>query len=378
MTTISQRDDMMRITDVQVDMLRLPLPNPMLSGSSGGAGGEPRRTIDVPICIIGTDHDLQGLGFGWTLMGGGTAIARFLEDDVAPLLIGREVQVHGIIEHLALKLQSVARAGVGRQAIATVDIALWDLLGKKAGMPVWQLLGGTRSEVPVYGSDGGWLYMSAAEIASAATAYLDQGMFGIKMKVGHDDVRIDVDRVETVMKALPDSAWVAVDANQQWSYEQSLYASEAFADLGVAWLEEPLICEDVAGHARLVEKARLPIAAGENLSSRHEFVHYIESGAIDVLQPDVCRIGGISETAAVIGLGRASGRSVAPHHMMELSQHLACGVMTEGPIEYMPWLNAIFEGTVTIENGVLLAPEQPGLGLDVSDEQRRRFSLIGR
>lgn len=368
----------MKITDVQADMLRLPLPNPMLSGSSGGVGGKPKRNIDVPICLIETDQGHTGLGFGWTLMGGGTAVARFLEEDVAPYLIGQEVHVHAIVQNLTLKLQSMARAGIGRQAIGAVDIALWDLLGKEAGLPIWRLLGGTRTEVPVYGSDGGWLYMSPEEIASAARDYLDQGMYGIKMKVGHENVQIDIDRVETIMDALPDGTWLAVDANQQWTYEQALYAADAFADLGVAWLEEPFLCEDIPSHARLVQKARLPIAAGENLSNRFEFQTYIDCGAIDILQPDVCRIGGITETAAVIGQGQATGRAIAPHHMMELSQHLTCGLMTEGPIEYMPWLNAIFEGGVTIENGMLTAPLSPGLGLEVTEEQRKAFSILSR
>lgn len=368
----------MKITDVQADMLRLPLPNPMLSGSSGGVGGKPRRHIDIPVCMIETDQGHAGLGFGWTLMGGGTAVTQFLQDDVAPYLIGREVHVHALVQELTLKLQSMARAGIGRQAIGTVDIALWDLLGKEASLPVWRLLGGTRTEVPVYGSDGGWLYMSPEEIASAASDYLDQGMFGIKMKVGHDDPHVDVDRVETIMDALPDGTWLAVDANQQWTYEQALYACDAFADLGVAWLEEPLICEDVPGHARLVQKARLPIATGENLSNRFEFQHYVDSGAVDILQPDVCRIGGITETAAVIALGQATGRAVAPHHMMELSQHLACGLMMEGPIEHMPWLDAIFGDALTFDGGRLIAPIKPGLGLEITEEQHREFSIMNR
>lgn len=367
---------MMKITDVQADCLRLPLPNPMLSGSSGGVGGKPRRHIDVPICLIETDQGHTGLGFGWTLMGGGTAVAQFLKEDVAPYLIGQDIHVHAIVQNLTVKLQSMARAGIGRQAIGAVDIALWDLLGKEAGLPVWRLLGGTRTEVPVYGSDGGWLYMAPEEIAEAANRYLDQGMFGVKMKVGHENPQTDVDRVEEILDSLPDGAWLAVDANQQWTYEQALYAADAFADLGVAWLEEPFMCEDISSHARLVQKARLPIAAGENLSDRFEFQNYVEMRAIDILQPDVCRIGGITETAAVVGLGQATGRAVAPHHMMELSQHLTCGLMTEGPIEYMPWLNALFEGAVTIEDGMLKAPTKPGLGLEVTAEQRREFSIL--
>ena len=123
-------------------MLRLPLPNPMLSGSSGGVGGKPRRHIDIPICWIGTDQGQRGVGFGWTLMGGGTAVSHFLQHDIAPLLMEREVHVHAIVQDLTLKLQSMARSGIGRQAIGCVDTALWDILGQKAGMPVWQLLGG--------------------------------------------------------------------------------------------------------------------------------------------------------------------------------------------------------------------------------------------
>ena len=240
------------------------------------------------------------------------------------------------------KLQSVGRAGLVTQAQAAVDLALWDIKGKAANQPVWKLLGGMRADAPVYGSDGGWLYMSVDEMMAEFESYRSQGMFGVKMKIGHADPEIDIERVAEVRRRLGDGVWLAVDANQQWDYERAVRAGRAFEKLGVAWLEEPLICEDIVGHARLVQTLDIPIALGETLASRFEFASYIRENAVDTLQPDVIRAGGITECAKIVHLAEINGRAVAFHHVMEVSIHLVCGLLADGPIEYMPWIAAAF------------------------------------
>ena len=126
-------------------------------------------------------------------------------------------------------------------------------------------------------------------------------MFGVKMKVGHADPEIDVERVAPKSGSVwAKKPWLAVDANQQWNFDRALRAGRAFEKLGVAWLEEPLICDDVVGHARLVDKLDIPIALGETLASRFEFAAYIRAGAVDTLQPDIIRAGGITECAKIV------------------------------------------------------------------------------
>ncbi|GMQ90518.1 MAG: L-talarate/galactarate dehydratase [Gammaproteobacteria bacterium] len=366
----------MRIEKVEAQLLRLPLPRPMMSGSSSAARGGPVTHVNMSVVLITTDEGIRGLGYAWSLLGGGTATMRVLQDDFAPLLVGEDPLDHERLwRQLYRRLQSVGRHGLVIQAQAAIDLALWDIKGKVAAMPVYKLLGGTRERAPVYGSDGGWLYMSVSEMVSEFEAYLEQGMVGVKMKVGHDDPRVDVERVRQVREALGDQAWIAVDANQKWDYPTALRIGRELEQLGIAWFEEPLLCEDIPGHARLAADLDIPIALGETLGSRFEFAAYLRADAVDIVQPDVMRVGGLTETLKVVALADTAQRPVAPHHMMEVSIHVACGVMHAGLIEYMPWVAAAFARPVIIEDGHMVPPPEPGLGLELAEDVVARYRV---
>ena len=367
---------MMKITDVQTELLKMPLPRPMQSGSSSGAKGGPVGHIYMPLAIIRTDNGITGRGYGWTLLGGATAIKHIIQDDFVPLLVGEDaLDNERLWTKLNRRLQSVGRTGVVNQAQAAVDLALWDIKGKAAGMPVYKLLGGTRENAPVYGSDGGWLYMSVAEMIAAFEGYLNQGMMGVKMKLGHEDPRVDIDRVKQVRKALGDDIWIATDANQKWDYPTALTVGRELEQLGVAWFEEPLWCDDDPGHARLAAALDIPVAMGETLGSRYEFDAYIRSDAADILQPDICRVGGITEMIKIVTMGQVAGRPIAPHHMMESTIQVACGVMSSGPIEYMPWVSGAFAEPARIEDGRMFPPQKPGLGLEIPADIIKKFRV---
>ncbi len=341
----------------------------MLSGSSGGAKAKPIERINMPVVFIETDKGTIGTGFAWNHMGGSQALKSLLTEDVAPLLIGEDPLNHERLWHkIYRKLQSVGRAGLVTQAQAAVDLALWDIKGKDADMPVWQLLGGMRDRAAVYGSDGGWLYMTVDEMLDQFETYLSQGMMGVKMKVGNADPQIDIDRVSEVRARLGKNVWLTVDANQQWDFNTALLAGRAFEKLDVAWFEEPCLCDDIQSHARLADKLNIPIALGETLASRFEFMSYINSNAVDIVQPDIIRAGGITECVKIITLAEMTGRSVAPHHMMEASIHLICGSMKCGPVEFMPWIASAFTEPMRIEDGHMLAPRKAGLGLEIPDD----------
>ncbi|MDI6725561.1 MAG: mandelate racemase/muconate lactonizing enzyme family protein [Smithellaceae bacterium] len=366
----------MRIIEVRTELLRLPLPRPMQSGSSSGKKGGPVSHINMPLVFIATEDGNVGLGYAWSLLGGAQATRSVLRDDFAPLLIGEDALDHERLWHkLYRRLQSVGRHGLVTQAQAAVDLALWDLKGKIAGLPVYKLLGGTRESAPVYGSDGGWLYMSVAEMVAAFEGYLVEGMMGVKMKIGHDNPNIDIGRVREVRKALGDDAWIAVDANQKWDFPTAMRVGRELEQLGVAWFEEPLLCEDIPGHARLAAALDIPIAMGETLGSRFEFDAYLRAGAVDILQPDIIRVGGMTEMVKVVTMADIAQLPVAPHHMMESTIHVACGVMTAGPIEYMPWVAAAFAEPSLIKNGQMLPPQKPGLGLEIPEEMIERYGV---
>jgi L-alanine-DL-glutamate epimerase-like enolase superfamily enzyme len=367
---------MARITEVRAELLHMPLPRPMQSGSSGGKKGGPVTHIYMPVVFITTEDGTRGLGYAWSLLGGATATRCVLRDDFEPLLIGEDALDHERLwNKLYRRLQSVGRHGLVTQAQAAVDLALWDIKGKICGLPLYKLLGGRRESAPVYGSDGGWLYMSVSEMVAAFEGYLAEGMMGVKMKIGHEDPRIDIDRVRQVRRALGDDVWLAVDANQKWDFPTAMWVGRELEQLGVAWFEEPLLCEDIPGHAKLAAALDIPIAMGETLGSRFEFDAYLRANAVDVLQPDIIRVGGITETVKVATMADVAQLPMAPHHMMESTIHVACGVMASGPIEYMPWVAAAFAEPADIRNGVMFPPYKPGLGLEIPEETVQRFRI---
>jgi L-alanine-DL-glutamate epimerase-like enolase superfamily enzyme len=366
----------MRITHFESHLLRIPLSRPVTS-LAGGEHGSRLDHIFMLIVYADTDAGHRGLGFAYALQGGGRALKVIADDDLAPLLVGEDPLDH---ERLGAKvywrLQSIGRRGLVAQAYSAVDLALWDLKGKIAGQPLYKLLGGARESAPVYGSDTGWLWMSPEEIVETSRPYLDQGMMGIKVKVGNSDPEVDADRVTRIREALGEDVWLAVDANQRYDYGTALSMGHFFEEeIGADWFEEPISCEDIEGHVRLSERLEIPIALGETLFSQDEFKNYLERGAVEIVQPDVTRLGGLTAFLKVAALTESHHRSIAPHLLPEVAVHLACGLPQVRMVEYMPWLFPAFVEPPAMVDGKMVPPKRPGLGLEISHEGVEKYRL---
>ncbi len=361
----------MRITRVDSQLLRVPTSPPRASPAEDRAGRS--SAIVVLLVHLETDAGLRGLGFAYALQSSGRALLALAEDDLAPLVQDEDPLNH---ERLAakvyLRLQSVGRRGLVMQAYSAFDVALWDLKGKAANLPLHKLLGGARESAEVYGSDTAWLWMSPEQIVDASREYVAQGV-GIKVKVGAN-AEEDYDRLTRIREALGDDAWIAVDANQRYDYATALAMGHFFEEeVGAAWYEEPLSCEDVEGHVRLASKLEVPIAAGETLFGRDEFERYLGRAALDVLQPDVTRLGGLTPFLKVAALAEQCQRPVAPHLLPEVAVHLACGLPQVTIVEYMPWLYPLFANPPRIADGRLAPPTGPGLGLEVDPDAVAKY-----
>jgi L-alanine-DL-glutamate epimerase-like enolase superfamily enzyme len=365
----------MRITQLETQLLRLPLSRPVTSLREG-EGSSRLDHVFLLAVHIDTDAGHRGLGFAYSLQGGGRAMKAIADDDLAPLLVGEDPLDH---ERLAAKaywrLQTVGRRGLVAQAYSAVDLALWDIKGKAAGLPLYKLLGGARESAPVYGSDAGWLWMSPKEIIEAARGYLDQGMMGIKVKVGGKP-ETDAERLTRIREALGEDVWLAVDANQRYDYATALAMGAFFEEeIGADWFEEPISCEDVEGHARLAQRLELPIAVGETLFGRDEFQRYLDRGAVDIMQPDVTRLGGLTAWLKVAALAENHHRPLAPHLMPEVAVHLACGLPQVQIVEYMPWFFPAFTEAPALVRGQLVPPQRPGLGLELNAEAVQKYAV---
>ncbi|MBY0527808.1 MAG: mandelate racemase/muconate lactonizing enzyme family protein [Gemmataceae bacterium] len=365
----------MKITQLESQVLRLPLTRPISAPRDNERGG---RIDHVFLLVVHLDTDTghRGLGFAYTMQGGARAMKAIADDDLAPVLVGEDPLDH---ERLAIKaywrLQTIGRRGLVAQVYSAIDLALWDIKGKAAGLPLYKLLGGAREAAPVYGSDAGWLWMSPKDLIEASRGYLEQGMMGVKIKVGGDP-EADADRLTQVREAIGEDPWLAVDANQRYDYGTALAMGRFFEEeIGVDWFEEPISCEDVDGHARLCERLEVPIAVGETLFGRDEFERYLDKGAVDVLQPDVTRLGGLTAWLKVAALAEQRQRPLAPHLMPEVAVHLACGLPGVQVVEYMPWFFTAFVETPAIANGQIVPPQRPGLGLEMNAEAVEKYAL---
>src|SRR5262249_32178624 len=317
---------------------------------------------------------LGGLGFACALQSSGRALLACAEDDLAPLVVGEDPLDH---ERLASKVywrtQTVGRRGLVQQAFSAIDVALWDLKGKAAGLPLYKLLGGARESAEVYGSDTAWLGVSAEAGRGASRPYLHQGMKGSKVKGGSNPAE-DYDKLSRLREALGDDVWIAVDANERYDYTTALTMGRFYEEeIGAGWFEEPITCEDVLGHARLASKLEIPIAAGEMLFGLDEFERYVEKGALAVVQPDLTRLGGLAGWLEVAALAARRHLPVSPHLLPEIGVRLGGGLPVVTSVEYMPWLYPLFANPPALVNGRLVPPAGPGLGLEVNADAATRF-----
>jgi L-talarate/galactarate dehydratase len=263
---------------------------------------------------------------------------------------------------------SVGRSGVATQAIAAIDIALWDLKAKRAGLPLAKLLGAHRDSVRTYNTTGGFLHVPIEEVKARASRSLADGIGGIKIKVGQPDLKEDLRRLAAVRDHFGDEVPLMVDANQQWDRPTALRFGRAVEDLGLVWIEEPLDAYDAEGHAQLAAALDTPIATGEMLASVAEHVRLIEARAVDVIQPDAPRIGGITPFLRLATLADHAGLQLAPHFAMEIHLHLAATYPREPWVEHFEWLNPLFNERLETVGGRMVVPDRPGLGFTLSEQ----------
>jgi L-alanine-DL-glutamate epimerase-like enolase superfamily enzyme len=356
---------------VAVDVWRIDLPPPVPRSDAI----QSFVVQETPMVRITCDDGLQGVGYSYTIGTGGSSVTALLADHLAPRLVGRDAAcIEAIWRDLLFATHATSVGAVTSLALAAIDTALWDWRCKRDGQPLWKAAGGARQRTPVYTTEGGWLHLSTDTIVRETVAAKAAGFQGAKVKVGLQRVADDVARLAAVRKAVGDRFEIMVDANQCFTLSEALRRAPAYADLGIAWFEEPLPADDLDGHARLAAASAVPIAVGESLYSAGQFADYILRGACSIVQVDVARIGGITPWLKVAHLAECRNLAVAPHFLMELHASLTAAVPAARWVEYIPQLDAVADSRLAIEDGHAVAPDAPGLGIAWRwDEIERRM-----
>jgi L-alanine-DL-glutamate epimerase-like enolase superfamily enzyme len=325
----------------------------------------------------------KATGFSYTVGVGGTAVRSLLNDYCQTELIGRDARyVVGAWASLYRHLHRTGMGAITTLSLAAIDIALWEARAQAAGRPLFLELGGHGCKIPAYTS-GIDLHFSPEELFEVQSTKRSEGYRWFKIKVGKPNLGDDIARVAAAREAIGPDGKLILDANQAWDLGEATRRCRAFEKHDVTWIEEPLAPEDVKGHADLRSRIGIPIAAGESLYTVEAFRDYLAAEAVDIVQADIARVGGITPWMRIADLAAAWHRPVAPHFLAELSVHALCAVDNGLVLENVRGgslfdLGLAFD-PVTVEQGTAVPSQEPGhsVRLDLAENSAFEVPLAG-
>jgi L-talarate/galactarate dehydratase len=329
--------------------------------------------------LIGvTIEDSSGeRGTGWTFTsdhGGGPAIKALMDTLLLPHIINREAHEVEILNAELFHLTHRLGYGIASMAISAIDISLWDLRARMLGLSLSKALGQARSRVPCYGSGKASPSLSLEDLAELSAGYIRDGFKAIKIRVGREPTR-DIARLTAVREAIGPEALIMCDGNERLSLPAALWLGKQMADLSIFWFEEPVLSQDIEGYRRLRAELPMAISMGEHVFSRRDFMPFVREGLADVLNPDICFVGGISETMKIGHVADSFGLGLAPHFMSVLSVHIAAALPRSTYVEYYPFMDDLLVHQLVVENGELVVPDRPGHGVEFTEEAWRTWRV---
>lgn len=284
--------------------------------------------------------------------------------DLGELLKGRQVAPAELFDAARKSLHFVGYAGLSMIAVAGLDMAAWDIRARAANLPLCVLLGGTTGAVPAYNSNGLWL-RPAEEIAAEALELIDEGRFkGLKLRLGRDKPRDDLATLEKTRKAIGPDVELMVDYNQGLNLEEALRRCRQIDDLGLAWIEEPIVYDNFEGFARLAAELRTPLQIGENFYGPRDLHTALAMKACDLVMPDFMRIGGITGWLRAAPIAAAAGIPVSTHLYPEVAAHVLRVTETAHWLEWQDWADPLLQQPYQVKDSRLVIPDRPGLGLE--------------
>lgn len=350
---------MSAIVSLEPGFYRVPLPSVLTDSTHGEM-----RAFELCTVRLRDTDGAEGVGYTFTVGRNGGAIHDILAREVPEILKGEDADLtERLWQKLWWALHYGGRGGPSVLAISAVDMALWDLKAKRAGTALWRLLGGHDPKVPCY-AGGIDLELPLDALLRQTDGNLEKGFRAIKMKVGRARLAEDVERVRAMRGHLGEGFPLMADANMKWTADQAIRAARAFAPFDLTWLEEPVVPEDVEGHARVVREGGVPVASGENLRSLWDFKQLIAAGGVTYPEPDVTNCGGVTAFMKIARLAEAWNLPVTSHGAHDVTVQLLAACPNRSYLEAHGFgLDRYVEEPLRIEEGFALAPDRPGHGV---------------
>lgn len=362
----------MKITGIETIILRKEVINPVRDAL---------HTYDAGsnlITRITTDEGIVGYAnttFGRT-KAGPEALKVILDKELAPVIIGEDPHFsRRIRDKLFVATEYYGTLGIANFAIAAIDQAIWDIVGKAAGQPVGKLLGAYRDRIPVYAMVGWYFGKGESEFVKQCTDAAEEGFRAVKLKVGRDSLNDDINRIKLIKKELGEDFRIMVDANCAFDEIEAMRRGRAYEELGVYWFEEPMQPYMRDSHIRLAAALDLPIAIGENYFTRHQFYDVITSGAADIIQLDNRRAGGVTEWLDIASVSEMAGLKLASHGGGPANVNVLCAMPNAIYLESgsLKAENSMLVTQLKMEDGEILLPDVPGMGTEVREDYIKAF-----
>jgi L-alanine-DL-glutamate epimerase-like enolase superfamily enzyme len=354
---------LVRITDVRAVTCDVPVPRPIVMGELR------YDTRDYLVVEVLTDEGVTGIGFG---MARYAPLAEVVARNIKPLLVGQDpLMTEWLWDRLYHLNLLIAQRGIYTRALSIVDVALWDIKGKVAGLPIWKLLGGHRTRVPVLMA-GGYVAedKDVGDLVEEVAGYVARGFRHIKIAAGRPEE--DTERIRAARRAAGDATRLMYDAHWAWRDPvEALRLVRGWEDFDLSWIEDPFPSERLEPLARFREGTTIPLAIGEDTAGRWAFQALFDRGLADVARVDVTSAGGFTEAIKICALAAAHDLPVSPHVYPELHIHLAAGLanvttveMTDPP-QGIEGLHLLMATTLEVRDGEAIAPERPGIGFEI-------------
>ncbi len=344
----------------------VPMRRP-LATSGGTVGTAPLVLIDLE-----TEEGIAGCAYVFCYTPLALKPVSELIRGLEPLLRGDVVAPVAIEQKLQRGFRLLGPQGLTGIAMAGIDMAAWDTLGKACELPLVRLLGGDPRPIPAYNSCG--LGIIGPERAGPeAQELVAPGFKAIKVRLGYADVKSDVEVIRAVRRAVGDDVLLMTDYNQSLTVAEALRRGHALDGEGVYWIEEPTLADDFAGHAQISRETRTPIQIGENWWGPHEMAKSLAAGASDFVMPDAMKIGGVTGWLRAAALVEPPGVPLSSHLFPEISAHLLAVAPTAHWLEYVDWASPILREPLTVRNGHAIISSGPGIGLTWDEEAVARY-----
>ncbi len=362
----------MRIHSVETRLVQLP-------GEESLAGGPMPSglTRDFVTATVRTDEGIEGIGFGFLFGNRLTTALKSALDELCGLVLGDDPLQHAAVHRkLSQAISAGGPEGLALIALSAIDIALWDIKARAAGLPLATLLGACQTSLPAYASGALRREYGREQLERSASRLREAGFRQMKMQLalpGTPTVAQELDMARVVRDAVGPDTDLMVDINHRWSGRQALSMAPRLEEFGFYWLEDPVARDDYAGMAAIAQSLATPLASGEAVFGIVPFRQLMQAGSIDIAMVDVFRVGGVTGWMKVAAMAEAFNLPVTSHLAPEISVHLVGALPNGLNVEYIPWSFGMFQEVPQPVDGMLAPFGRPGLGLEFDADAMRRW-----